>query len=146
VLALAAVALVWSYVAQWTTFDCAGDVCVFERRRLLTFPTLTRHVTSRKVLGDHPEQLELRVVDQNRGTSEIDLRLEPGQGDGLVYQGWRAETAAKLEELRRATRSGGAAVHESVTPNPFGFLVLFVVVPALFVLIGARLYRLRRTT
>jgi hypothetical protein len=145
VVVLSAFALLWGYLAQWTRFDCAGATCTFEGRRLLTFPVATSRTVSRKVLAEHPERIELRIVDANRGTSQVHVHFEPGDGDGkgetsgLVYEGWRSETAAKLDELRRAAASDAAPVHESVSPHPFGFVALGFVGVALIVLVVTRL-------
>ncbi len=137
---LTAIALGWSYIAQWTTFDCSGDVCTYERRRLLTFPMPTRRVMSRKEIGAHPDWLELRAVDGSRGSSDIVLHFDDGPETGLVYQGWREEAAVKVEELRRATKSGTTPIRESVSPHPFGFVVLALVFVFLFVMLGKRLF------
>ena len=68
-----------------------------------------------------------------------------GETSGLVYQGWQSETAAKLDELRRAVASDATPVHESVSPHPFGFLALGFVVIALVVLIVTRALGAGRT-
>ena len=134
---LSTFAVGWSYVAQWTRFDCAGPTCTFEGRRLLTLPMPTSRTVSRTELAAHPERLDLRVVDSNRGTSEIHVHLD-GETSGLVYQGWQSDTAAKLDELRRAVASDAIPVHESVSPHPFGFVALGFVVIALIVLVVTR--------
>jgi hypothetical protein len=130
---MSALLVFWGFTARWTTFRCEREVCSYDERRALTFPFLRRIVLDRAVVAAHPERLRVEVYDSNHGGA--DLIIETDHGKVRLDEGATATMNARADELRAAFR-GSAIIDASVSPHPFGLLVMGVL--SVIVVVGVK--------
>jgi len=83
---------------------------------------VTRSTVARHLLAAQPERLGLHLLDANRRTTEILLTLDDQVAP--IDEGWESSMKRDLERLRSDLATPTVAIHESVSPHPFGFCPL----------------------
>jgi hypothetical protein len=119
----AALLVFWAYTARWTTLRCEGGGCVYSERRVLTFPLPRRTALSRAALALHPERLRVKVYDSNHNGA--DLVVDTGEGELRVDEGNTATMKTRADEMHAALE-GSSLIDASVSPHPFGLIVMSV--------------------
>lgn len=127
----AALLAFWGYTARWSTLRCGGETCVYGERRVLTFPMSRKVILRRALLGAHPERLRVQVYDSNHGGA--DLVIDTTEGVLRIDEGNTRAMTTRADELRLAL-GGSSPIDASVSPHPFGLLVMGVL--ALIVFVG----------
>jgi hypothetical protein len=125
----------WGYIARFTTFRCEGEACVYQERRVLTFLFPRRIVLDRAALAAHPERLRVHVYDSNHNGA--DLVMDTAEGALRLDEGSTRAMQARADEMRQAL-GGSSPVDASVSPHPFGLLVMGVLAAVVVVGITRR--------